>query len=99
MLSIYENNEKISGACRSFVLCLDYVAISPFIYFKQRCSLCQHLVYPVVLDITVYSFSKALAQGTKRCNSVVCELEEQLHVPQRCKPVVSKRNNGIKHPV
>ena len=34
MFSIYENNEKISGACRSFVLCLDYVAISPFIYFK-----------------------------------------------------------------
>ena len=34
MFSIYENNKKISGACRSFVLCLDYVAISPFIYFK-----------------------------------------------------------------
>ena len=35
MFSIYENNKKISGACRSFVLCLDYVAISPFIYFKE----------------------------------------------------------------
>ena len=35
MFSIYENNTKISGACRSFVLCLDYVAVSPFIYFKN----------------------------------------------------------------
>ena len=35
MISIYENNKKINGACRSFVLCLDYVAISPFIYFKR----------------------------------------------------------------
>ena len=34
MFSIYENNQKISGACRSFVLCLDNVAISPFIYFN-----------------------------------------------------------------
>ena len=34
MFSIYENNKKISGACHSFVLCLDYVATSPFIYFK-----------------------------------------------------------------
>ena len=34
MFSIYENNKKMSGACRSFVLCLDYLAISPFIYFK-----------------------------------------------------------------
>ena len=35
MFSIYENNKKISGACRSFVLCLDYVAISPFICFND----------------------------------------------------------------
>ena len=34
MISMYESNKKISGAYRSFVLCLDYVAISPFIYFK-----------------------------------------------------------------
>ena len=34
MFSIYENNKKISGACHSFVLCLDYVAISPFICFN-----------------------------------------------------------------
>ena len=26
---------KISDACLPFVLCLDYVAISPFIYFKD----------------------------------------------------------------
>ena len=36
MFSIYKNNKKISGACRSFVLCLDYVAISPFIDFKGQ---------------------------------------------------------------
>ena len=35
MFSIYENNKKISGACHSFVLCLDYVAISLFICFKK----------------------------------------------------------------
>ena len=36
MFSIYENNKKISGACRSLVLCLDYVVTSHFIYFKFR---------------------------------------------------------------
>ena len=36
MFSIYENNKKISGACRSFVLCLDYVGLSPFICFKRN---------------------------------------------------------------
>ena len=35
MFSIYENNKKICGSCRSFVLCLDYVAISPFICFNE----------------------------------------------------------------
>ena len=34
MFSIYENNKKISGACRSFVLCLDCVGLSPFICFN-----------------------------------------------------------------
>ena len=38
MFSIYENNKKISGACCSFVLCLDNVAISPFIYLKTLCA-------------------------------------------------------------
>ena len=38
MFTIYENNQKISGACRSFMLCLDYVVISPFIYFKSTWS-------------------------------------------------------------
>ena len=36
MFSIYENNKKNGGGCRSFVLCLDYVAISPFTYFKDE---------------------------------------------------------------
>ena len=36
MFSIFEKNKKINGADRSFVLCLDYVAISPFIYFNDK---------------------------------------------------------------
>ena len=35
MFSINESNKMIRGTCRSFVLCLDYLAISPFIYFKD----------------------------------------------------------------
>ena len=35
MFLINENNRKISGACRYFVLCLDCVDISPFIYFNS----------------------------------------------------------------
>ena len=30
MFLIYEDNKKISGPCRSFVLCLDCGALSPF---------------------------------------------------------------------
>ena len=44
MFLIHENNEKISGACRSFVLCLDYVAISPFIYFKAALQLIRDFI-------------------------------------------------------
>ena len=40
MFSIYKNNRKISGACRSIVLCLDYVAISPFTYFNIEINIC-----------------------------------------------------------
>ena len=36
MFLIDENKRKISGACRSFVLYLDFVAISPFIYFNSN---------------------------------------------------------------
>ena len=41
---------KISGACGSFVPCLDYFAISPFIYFKMWFDLGQVKIQSIEFD-------------------------------------------------
>ena len=35
MFSIYENNKGISGACRSFVLCLDYEFAGNLVFTRE----------------------------------------------------------------
>ena len=34
-LIYYKKKKKNSGACHSFVLCLGYIPISPFIFFQE----------------------------------------------------------------
>ena len=52
MFLIYENNKKIVGACRSFVLFLDYAAMSPFTYFKGKTTN-QKILIPSVSQISM----------------------------------------------
>ena len=58
--------QKEDGACGSFVLCLDYVAISPFIYFNQRSN--NFLGHP---DFQHSAFSLRLSAFSKILNDAV----------------------------
>ena len=80
MFSIYENNKKISGACRSYLLCLDYAAISPFVcfnvtlgvLFKKKISqrvlifLCSHLRGSTASTCTELEHTPTLCIGNTR---------------------------------